>query len=435
MSLSRKFLIVFLTSIFFIAITNILAFYSFYSVYLKIYLAENMKVRSEITLDYINNIIAKQTSDEIDDIFSDTEIEFFDLLETNNWKISLEKEKNRDIVINYLIKSWLTPKYIEEIIPTDNFSKVLEKARDKDSLEYNFLNKLLLSIIFTNVIAIIFIAIWIWFFIRRTIFPIKNITRIIKNLDLNKKKNPEIIYTKKDEIGLLIWAINDLNRKVNLQENIKNKLMADISHELKTPITSIQCYLEWISDWVIKLDDKTLSSIIEEMKRLISLVNMIMDYEKFDNEELKVKLLEENLVNILKELSNTHKKKLAKNNQRIKITWLTDLKLNLDKNLFKQLIHNIIWNFLKYSWDDTVLTINITKNYIDFVDNWKWIAKSEIPYITEKFYQWKKESVWDVEERWIWVWLSLVQKIVDTHKWKFRIKSDIDKWFSIKIYY
>jgi signal transduction histidine kinase len=56
------------------------------------------------------------------------------------------------------------------------------------------------------------------------------------------------------------------------------------------------------------------------MKRLISLVNMIMDYEKFDNEELKVKLNEENLVNILKELSNTHKKKLEENNQRIKIT-------------------------------------------------------------------------------------------------------------------
>jgi K+-sensing histidine kinase KdpD len=141
------------------------------------------------------------------------------------------------------------------------------------------------------------------------------------------------------------------------------------------------------------------------------------------------------LVNILKELSNTHKKKLEVNNQRIKITWLTDLKLKLDKNLFKQLIHNIIWNFLKYAWNDTILTINITKNYIDFVDNWKWITKSEIPYITEKFYQWKKESVWDVEERWIWVWLSLVQKIIDTHKWKFRIKSDIDKWFSIKIYY
>jgi hypothetical protein len=84
MSLSKKFLIVFLISISFITITNIVAFYSFYNVYLKIYLAENIKERNEITLDYINNIVAKQATDEVDDIFSDTEIEFFDLLETNN---------------------------------------------------------------------------------------------------------------------------------------------------------------------------------------------------------------------------------------------------------------------------------------------------------------------------------------------------------------
>jgi hypothetical protein len=67
-----------------------------------------------------------------------------------------------------------------------------------------------------------------------------------------------------------------------------------------------------------------------------------MAYEKFDNEELKAKLVDENLVNILKELSNTHKKKLEKNNQRIKITGLSDMKIKLDKNLFKQLVHNII---------------------------------------------------------------------------------------------
>lgn len=435
MSLSKKFLIVFLFSIFFITIANIIAFYTFYNTYLKIYLAENIQNKSEISLEYINNIVKKQTTDEIDSIFNDTEVDFFDLLETNDWKIPLDKEKNRDIVINYLIKSWLTPKYIEEIIPTDNFSKVLEKVKNKNSPEYNFLNRLLWSIIVTNIIALLLIIIWIWVFIKKTILPIKDITRIIKNLDFNKKTNPEIIYTKKDEVWLLIWAINDLNRRVNIQENIKSKLLADISHELKTPITSIQCYLEWISDWVIKLNEKTLNSIIEEMKRLISLVNVIMEYEKFDNQELKLEFSEENISNILKDLSNTHKKKLEENNQRLKITWLDNVILKIDRNLFKQLIHNIIWNFLKYAWNDSILTINVTKNYIDFLDNWKWISQNEIPYLTEKFYQWKKEKTWDAKERWIWVWLSLVQKIVEAHNWKMKIKSEIGKWFSIKITY
>ena len=121
MTLTKKFIIWIITSILLIAITNILAFYIFYWFYLKLYLYEKAKTRDSVTIDFINDIIKKKTKDDIDNIFSDAELEFFELLETNNWKISLDKEKNTDIVINYLVKSWLTPKYIEEIIPTDNF--------------------------------------------------------------------------------------------------------------------------------------------------------------------------------------------------------------------------------------------------------------------------------------------------------------------------
>ncbi len=435
MTISKKFFIVFLSCILFIILTNILAFYFFYNSYLKIYLAEKIQANKEITLDYINKLLKQQASDEVDEIFSNVEIEFFDLLDTNNWKILLNNEKNRDIVINYLIKSWLTPKYIEEIIPTDNFSKVIEKVKDKNSPEYHFLNKLLLSIIFINFIALILILVFIAIFTRKTVLPILKITRIIQNLDFTKRSKSEIIYNKQDEIWLLVWAINDLNKNLNIQENIKSKLLADISHELKTPITSIQCYLEWILDWVIKLDDKTLNSIIDEMKRLISLVNKIMEYEKFDSQELKLNLEEVNISILLKELSNTNKKRLTENNQRIKISWLENQIINLDKNLFKQLVYNIISNFIKYAWNETILNIIVAKNYIEFVDNWKWIPASEIQFITEKFYQSKSDNFCDIKERWIWIWLNLVQKIIFAHDWKFKIKSDTDKWFSIKIYF
>ncbi|MDD3302218.1 MAG: HAMP domain-containing sensor histidine kinase [Candidatus Gracilibacteria bacterium] len=435
MSLSKKFFILFLVSILFITITNIVAFYSFYNIYLKVYLAENIKTKNQITLDYINSIIAKQTTDEVDDIFNNTEIEFFDLLESNNGKIDLEKSSNRDIVTNYLIKSGLTPKYIEEILPTDNFSKVVEKIKDINSPEYKFLNRLLISIILTNLTAILVIIIWIAIFTKSTVGPIKNITKIIKNLDLTKKTNPEIVYTKQDEIGLLVGAINDLNRKLQIQEGIKSKLLADISHELKTPITSIQCYLEGISDGVIKLDEKTLNSIIEEMKRLIILVNKIMEYEKFDNQDLNVKLQEEDLPSLVKEIANTHKKRLEENNQRIKITGLINTKLKLDKNLFKQLVHNIISNFLKYAGQGSNLTINITKNYIEFADNGKGIQSNEIQFITEKFYQGKAEEMCNIREKGIGLGLNLIQKIIEAHNWTYKIKSDIDKGFSIKIYY
>jgi capsular polysaccharide biosynthesis protein len=84
MSLAKKFIISFVLSILFIATVNIVSFYVFYSSYLKIYFTEKITSRDEVTLEYINNVLEKQTIDEIDSIFTDTEIEFFELLENND---------------------------------------------------------------------------------------------------------------------------------------------------------------------------------------------------------------------------------------------------------------------------------------------------------------------------------------------------------------
>lgn len=441
MSLSRKFIVSLVISIIFIAWINVIAFYVFYSSYVSNYFAEKIKLRDKITIEYINNVIEKQTIDDIDSIFTDTEIEFFELLENNNWEIPLNKQKNIDIVINYLVKSGIAPKYIEEIIPTDNFWKVLEALRNKESLEYEFVNKMAISILITNILSITIIIFWLLFFIRKTIYPIKEATASIKSAISGKNiiwddSSVEIkYYNKKDEIWLLITAINKLNRKLNMQEEIRSRLIADISHELKTPITSIQCYLEWISDWVIKLDQKNLNSITAEMKRLISLVNRIMDYEKNDRKKLSLNLNEHNIADMVKQLAETHKKRLKENKQRIKVTWDDNLIKNVDIDLFIQVVHNIIWNFLKYAWRNTLLKINITKNYIDFTDDWVGIKNSEVPFLTEKFYQWNIEKSWDINSRWIWVWLSIISKIVISHWWKYEIKSDKDKGFTFKIYF
>ena len=83
MSISRKFITVLIASILFIAFMNIASFYFFYNSYLKIYLAEKIQSRDNVTIEYINEIIEKQTLEEIDNIFSDIEIDFFELLENN----------------------------------------------------------------------------------------------------------------------------------------------------------------------------------------------------------------------------------------------------------------------------------------------------------------------------------------------------------------
>ena len=282
-----------------------------------------------------------------------------------------------------------------------------------------------------NIVWIFLLIIAIFLFSKIIISPIKQTAEKIRNLKLWKDFQV-IKYEKADEIWLLVNAINGLNTKLNIQDNIRNRMLADISHELKTPITSIQCYLEWIKDEVIKLDDKTLNWILNEMQRLIKLVNLIMEYENFENWTLKLSLKEEDVKFITENVINQFRQKLKINNQKIITSW-SDKKLLTDKDSYIQIVQNIIWNFIKYAWIWTTLKIDFWINYIKFSDNWKWIKKNEIPYITEKFYQWTNKKVWSIDDRWIWVWFSVINKIIENLNWDMEINSDEWKWFEIKI--
>jgi capsular polysaccharide biosynthesis protein len=105
MSLSRKFVIVLMISVCSIAIVNILAFYVFYNSYIRLYLSEKIDSRQNVTIEYINKIIERQTLEDIDNIFSDVELEFFELLDLSDGNIPLQEDKNVNIVIDYLVKS------------------------------------------------------------------------------------------------------------------------------------------------------------------------------------------------------------------------------------------------------------------------------------------------------------------------------------------
>jgi len=181
-SLSRKFIIVFVSSILFIACVNIISIYFSYSFFLKNYLAEKIQEKKEVTIDYINDIIEKQALDDIDNIFDDAELQFFELLDNSGGKIELTDSKNINIVVDYLLKSGVSLKYIEQIIPANNFQEILNSIKDANSPEYKFIRNIFITILIVNLIAIGLIIIALLWFTKYTILPIKNAANKIKNL-------------------------------------------------------------------------------------------------------------------------------------------------------------------------------------------------------------------------------------------------------------
>ena len=387
--------------------------------------------KKEVTLDYINWIIDKETISYIDNLFVDVETEFFELLKENNWTISLEKEENRNIIVNYLIENWVSTKYIEEFLPTNKFETIISDFKTKNSTERKFFMAFIKSILVTNILVIIWIWIYMFYFSKRTFNPIWELIKKVKNFKIWNKY--EIInYNKKDEIWLLVSAINTLSDDLKKQEEIKHKFLADISHELKTPITAIRCYLEWITDWVIPFNNENIEKVISEIWRLVNLVNMIMDYEKFNTEVMNLNKKRKDISEIIDDVTSHYTLSL-KEWQKI-ITPKNSFYTEVDEERFIQVIHNLVSNFIKYSWENKTLEIILEDWKIIFKDNWAWVKPEKLPYITEKFFQADDSKTWSADERWIWIWLSIVEKIVSSHSWTMEISSEYGKWFNITMF-
>jgi len=396
------------------------------------YLWETLQKRESITQEYVDEVIKEQILAEMESIFDNVEIKYFELMEQNAGNITLTKKENVDIIVNYLAQAGVSPQKIEEIIPQNYLQNIITDLQNPETPEYTFFHNIIRSIIVSNSVAIAILFVFFYVFSHYILLPIKRLTNRIRSMKIGKDFRM-IPYSSRDEVGLLVHAINGLNIKLNIGENARSKLLADISHELKTPITAIQCYIEGIKDGVISLDNRTIDAILTEMQRLVKMVNSIMEFENFDGKTLQLDTKELDLVFVTQGIIHQFRQKLKMTNQKVVTVWKS-FTLKTDPNYYTQIVQNILSNFIKYAGKNTQLTITFSPGEIRFSDNGVGVSKQELPYIKEKFYQGNNAKTGSVDERGIGVWLSVVDKIVRDLWWTLEIDSPAWSGFLIKIF-
>ena len=183
----------------------------------------------------------------------------------------------------------------------------------------------------------------------------------IKNI-IDRKKYATIRYPGKNEFSPLISTINNLQKTLSIQEKIRSDFLSDISHEIRTPITAVQCYLEAIEDGMMQLDETTLPMLQAELKRLTEITTGIMDYEKLNNENFhNIQVETFFLYKITQNIIESYRPQLEKSKQSIIIDFSKEDQINMDKNMYIQILHNLFSNFHKYAGEKTTLTIGLEK--------------------------------------------------------------------------
>lgn len=218
-------------------------------------------------------------------------------------------------------------------------------------------------------------------------------------------------------------------------EKMRKDFVANVSHELKTPITSIKGFSETLLDGASN-DEEVLETfltiILKESERLQSLLQDLLDLSKIEETTFALNRQDFNIVNLLDEITTlltSRSKEKAINLQFDKTNLSNEIVINADFDRIKQLFINVINNAITYSPENGQVTIkleameDVVNVYI--TDTGIGIAEREIPRIFERFYRVDKARSRDSGGTGLG--LAIVKHIVEAHNGQINVKSVLGK--------
>ena len=281
-------------------------------------------------------------------------------------------------------------------------------------------------------IIVIFLAIVISIFLSKIISkPILNITKKANSL---AKGNYNVVFEKNgvQEIDELVDALNYLESEVSKTDEYRRDLMANVSHDLKTPLTMIKAYAEMIRDISYKDETKTkehLNIIIDETDRLNVLVGDILALSKM---QANSDVVNKETFSLNAEIDAIVKKyDILKINENYKIE--VDMPKNCvvvaDKSKINQVIYNLVNNAINYTGNDKKVIVRVTdvrKSYlVEIIDSGKGIAKEDLEHIWDKYYKNDKNHQRNILGTGLG--LSIVKNILELHNFEYGVKSEKGK--------
>lgn len=279
-----------------------------------------------------------------------------------------------------------------------------------------------------NFIIIIFTGVVMFSVLAKTIVSrIKILTIASKEVESGNFKI-NIDAKGKDEISKLTKNFNSMVKKIRKTEKMRQEFVANVSHEIQSPITSIMGFSTLLqSDYLDDEDKKSYAKIIEEeSRRLSKLSENLLKLTSLDNEQNIIKksdfYLDEQIRKVILMMENQWSKKNINFNINLPKT-----KIYADKDLLEQVWINLINNAIKFSYENNSIDINIenveNKIKISIRDYGSGISYDKTEKIFDRFYQ--ADESRKIEGSGLG--LSIAKKIIDIHNGRILVNSRIDE--------
>ncbi|MDR3091097.1 MAG: HAMP domain-containing histidine kinase [Clostridiales bacterium] len=226
------------------------------------------------------------------------------------------------------------------------------------------------------------------------------------------------------EITELAGTLNVAARELSAVEEMRRELMANVSHDLRTPLTLIEGYAEAMRDLPGENTPENAQIIVDEAKRLNRLVSEVLDLSKLQSGAMEPRLAEYNLTRSVSGIVERLAEFTKANGYRV--IWETsgDAVITADENAVSQAVYNLLTNAIAFTGEDKTVTVRQLAGpasvTLEIEDSGKGVGPEELPYIWDRYYRTGKKHKRAVVGSGIG--LSIVKSVMDLHGGEYGVK-------------
>ena len=269
----------------------------------------------------------------------------------------------------------------------------------------------------------------------------KPIVKINESANRLGKGDYTVVFDGHDykEIAQLSDTLNHATVELAKAEGLQRELLANVSHDLRTPLTMITAYSEVMRDLPGENTPENVQVVIDEAKRLTALVNDLLDISKLQSGVAELDLKEYDLTESIQSVMDRYAKFMEQNGYVINFSYDRHVHVYADEYKIYQVIYNLVSNAINYTGADKTVTVtqkvagDIVR--IEVSDTGVGIAKEELENVWERYYKVDKTHKRAVMGTGLG--LSIVKNVLKLHKARFGVMSEEEKgttfWFELKV--
>ncbi len=287
------------------------------------------------------------------------------------------------------------------------------------------------TVISSALLVLLAVMIAVYFISERVTCPLREMSTAAKRF-AGGKFDTRVVVHGNDEVAELAVAFNQMADSLQNLDKMRSSFIANVSHDLRTPMTTIAGFIDGIRDGVIPPEERDyyLGVIAMEVQRLSRLVSSLLDLSRIQAGDRKFTPEEFDICEMGRLILISFEKQLEEKQLQVEFESEDDRMLAYaDRDAIYQIFYNICHNAVKFSAVGGLFRIRITsldrKLQVAVYNEGQGIPKEDLPYVFERFY--KSDKSRGLDKTGVGLGLYISKTIIEAHGERIRVESECGK--------